>query len=520
MLREGELLGGRYRLIKRLGAGGMGEVWEALHEGLGRNVALKVLLPALVGEPELVARFQREARAAASLGHPNIVQVTDFAAAPGEPAYLVMELLSGQSLARAMEDGPMSEARVASIASQILTALDVAHRANIVHRDIKPDNIFLTNVGGAGDVVKVLDFGIAKLYGESEASKLTQTGMVMGTPQYMSPEQARGRPVDARTDLYAVGTCMYQALTGRLPFNAGSFNALLFAIAEEAPPPVSMMRADVDPRLGVVIERALSKDPALRFATAMEMRAALEPWTFASKPVSIVPSTSTLVNAPTVAATPALPLARATNNGSRVGLFAAIAVVALGGAGAIFYFVTGHSDQSPTTIADKKAPTKKKEEPPAKDHEEPVAPDEPTAPKPPKSPPAASTGKAPLPAAPSASVPSPSKPPTGARVATLSSISTHTTYGAAHVRSIATAKMADVNRCYALAEFDAVPHEFMSWSIMVMPDGKILSVTGSGSAPRSQGLDLCMGGVLRSLVLGPTTSGLSGTIVLGYSAKM
>jgi eukaryotic-like serine/threonine-protein kinase len=532
MLREGELLGGRYRLVRRLGAGGMGEVWEALHEGLGRHVALKAILPSLTSDPVLLARFQREAQAAASLGHPNIVQVTDFAAPQGEPAFLVMELLSGMSLSRAIEQqGPMPESRVAFIAAQVLTALDVAHRANLVHRDIKPDNIFLTSVAGV-EVVKVLDFGIAKLYGESEAAKLTQTGVVMGTPQYMSPEQARGKAVDARTDLYAVGTAMFQALTGRLPFGAGSINALLFAIADDPPPPVSALRADADPRFCAVIERALAKDPAHRYGSALEMRDALEPWLTTAKPISIVPRASTLANAPTVGVTPAMPttmaLAPTPPKKGRGGVIAAVVVVAalLIGGGA-FVVHSMNSDDPTKVAAGDKTPKAKKpvKDDPTPDHEEdPVPPPsaepsvKPKAPVAPKPTTSASTEPS-TPPTTTASTPAPKKPTAG-RTATLSSITTHFIYSAAAVRKVATAKSSEVNNCYFLNEYDPVPHESMSWQIVVGPDGNIVTVGPPGGGPRSNGLDLCMTKIMRSFVFGPTDNGKSGAIVLGYSAPL
>ncbi|MFI5298360.1 MAG: serine/threonine-protein kinase, partial [Polyangiales bacterium] len=221
---QGALLGGRYRVGRLLGAGGMGAVYEAMQEDLGRRVAIKVLLPEVIAssdDAEALRRFAREARAAAALHHPNIVAVTDFS--PGDataPAFLVMELLQGRSVARAiMDEGRLGPERVVTIAIQILAALETAHAAGLVHRDIKPDNVFLVPVTGAagGELVKVLDFGIAKLArgGGATSSGLTATGAVLGTPAYMSPEQARGRDVDARSDLYAVGALMYHALSGR-----------------------------------------------------------------------------------------------------------------------------------------------------------------------------------------------------------------------------------------------------------------------------------------------------------------
>jgi serine/threonine protein kinase len=306
-LAEGTRVAGRYRIIRKLGAGGMGAVYEAVQEAISRKVALKVLLPAYAENPEAVARFHREAQAAASLGHPNIVSVTDFGADNGV-VFLVMELLVGESLASAIERGPsLAPGRAAWIASQVLSALSVAHQAGIVHRDMKPDNVFLTEVSGMNDVVKLLDFGIARFTEQSKDSKLTHTGAVLGTPMYMSPEQARGRAVDHRTDLYSVGAILYEMLTGRLPFAAENVHALLFAILEDTPTPISSLRSDVSPGLVAVVERAMAKDASARFQTAEEFRAALDPYVDRSAPrttgVHLAPTReSPMVTAPTMAA--------------------------------------------------------------------------------------------------------------------------------------------------------------------------------------------------------------------------
>jgi serine/threonine-protein kinase len=275
-LGPGSLLGGRYRLVRLLGRGGMGSVWEATQEDLRRKVAVKLLDPALAADPQQVERFRREALAAAALGHSNIIAVTDFQWSAGEPPFLVMELLAGESLgARIEREGPLPVPTVAFVAAQLLDALGAAHAAGIVHRDVKPDNVYLTSLSGVHDVVKVLDFGVAKLDGDA---KLTQSGAMVGTPAYMSPEQTRGEAIDARADLYAVGAAMYRALTGRLPFEAPTMPAMFVAIATRPPPPVSAWRGDVPTGLVAVIDRAMTKDPAARYQTAAEMRAALAPW--------------------------------------------------------------------------------------------------------------------------------------------------------------------------------------------------------------------------------------------------
>lgn len=268
-------MGGRYRLERELGAGGMGAVWIAVQEGLGRRVALKTLLPALARDAQAVTRFKREAELAASLGHPHIVQVTDFGSDAGG-AFLVMELLQGRSLAEAIAaEAPMSAARLATIGQQVLAALGAAHDAGVVHRDLKPDNVFLTEVAGGGELVKLLDFGIARMALGDVGTRLTQTGQLLGTPLYMAPEQAQGDEVDARTDLYALGSMLYEGATGRPPFAAPNYAALLAAIITEAPPALASLRPDLPPDFVAIVETAMAKDAGHRFANAEAMGRAL-----------------------------------------------------------------------------------------------------------------------------------------------------------------------------------------------------------------------------------------------------
>ncbi len=279
-IQSGRILGGRYRLGEILGQGGWGSVYAAMQVDLGRPVAIKVLHTSVALSADGLARFEREARAAAALGHPNIAQVTDFAANAGEPPFLVMELLTGGTLGAAMRAQPrLPPARIAWIAYQILAGLDVAHRAGIVHRDIKPDNVFLVAMTGVEDFVKLLDFGIAKLSGDSAASQhLTTTGTMLGSPAFMAPEQVRSNDIDHRVDLYAVGATMYLALSGRMPFDAPTIHGLLLAITEQPAVPLTSLDPSFDPALSAVVARAMHKDPNARYATATEMRAALEPW--------------------------------------------------------------------------------------------------------------------------------------------------------------------------------------------------------------------------------------------------
>ena len=306
---SGTVLGGRYRLRALLGRGGMGSVYAAVQEDLGRNVAVKILDPLLAGDPGQLERFRREALASAALGHPNIVQVTDFSAPTNhEPPFLVMELLAGQSLGQLLDrESVVSPQRIAFIASQLLSALGAAHAAGIVHRDIKPDNVFLVSTSAFHDLVKVLDFGIAKLATEEGGVRLTGTGAMLGTPAYMAPEQARGAVVDHRADLYAVGATMYQALAGRLPHDAPSFPAMLFAIVEQTPEPLGRLRPDLPPSLVAVVERAMAKDPNARFRSAEEMRASLAPFVpagSASAPGPVSHDAPTLAGDPSAAPQP------------------------------------------------------------------------------------------------------------------------------------------------------------------------------------------------------------------------
>jgi hypothetical protein len=276
--QTGRILGGRYRLGERLGQGGWGSVYAAVQMDLGRPVAIKVLHQSVALSSDGLLRFEREAKAAAALGHPNIAQVSDFAANPGEPPFLVMELLTGATLGAAMRHSTkLAPARTAWIAYQILAGLDVAHNAGIVHRDIKPDNVFLVAMPGVEDFVKLLDFGIAKLSSDT-SQHLTTTGTMLGSPAFMAPEQVRSNEVDHRVDLYAVGATMYLALSGRMPFEASTLHALLLAITEQRCVPLHALDPSIDPALSRVVERAMQKDPNARFATAAEMRGALEPW--------------------------------------------------------------------------------------------------------------------------------------------------------------------------------------------------------------------------------------------------
>jgi len=253
----------------------MGAVYEAEHVDIGNRVALKVMKPELADRPEAVARFRREAQIAGNLGHDNICGVLDMGTTPEGAPFLVMPLLKGRSLAQLLaEVGPLPEPRALDIAAQILAALSAAHAVGVVHRDLKPDNVFLTQVGERDDFVKVLDFGISKVLGaKREASALTQTGTLVGTPYYMAPEQARGaKDQDVRVDVYAVGVMLYEMLTGHLPFTGDEIGGVIIKIATEGFRRPRDLRPDLTSAVEAFVLRAMERDRDRRFADATAMR--------------------------------------------------------------------------------------------------------------------------------------------------------------------------------------------------------------------------------------------------------
>ncbi|CAN5550630.1 hypothetical protein BH09MYX1_BH09MYX1_38060 [soil metagenome] len=274
---SGQLLARKYRVGVRLGVGGMGEVYEAIQEDLGRRVAVKVMSGPFANDADLLQRFQREARAVAALGHPHIVAVTDFQDNPGEPPFFVMERLVGESLGDRLErERSIDAMRIARIGEQVLSALAAAHEAGLVHRDVKPDNVFLCHTDTGDDLVKLLDFGVAKV--AEEGGRLTTTGAIVGTLAYMAPEQARSETVDARADIYALGACMYHALVGRPPYEAPTAARLLAMLGNTEPPPIEALRPDIDPVLRGIVARAMARDPEQRYPTARNMMLQLSGW--------------------------------------------------------------------------------------------------------------------------------------------------------------------------------------------------------------------------------------------------
>jgi tRNA A-37 threonylcarbamoyl transferase component Bud32 len=276
---------GSYTLVSQLGEGGMGVVYVGENASLGRRVAIKVLHPEFASQPAIVNRFFNEARAANLIRHPSIVDIHDFGHAADGSAYIIMELLDGESLARRLHrDGTLPPAVAVRVVTRIASALGAAHTRGIIHRDLKPDNVILVpDPDHPGEErVKILDFGIAKLAEDGSRGGATKTGAVLGTPLYMSPEQADGaRHVDPRADIYALGVVAYEMLCGRPPFVAEGYGHVMAMHLMQAPPPLRLFNAAVPERLEAAVLRALAKDPAQRYQSMEEMSAAM---TAASSP--------------------------------------------------------------------------------------------------------------------------------------------------------------------------------------------------------------------------------------------
>lgn len=335
---QGRMVAGRFKLLSKLGDGGMGEVYRAEQLPMGRHVALKILRHALSDDARQVERFKREAQAASSLTHPNTIIVHDFGQDTDGTLFLAMEYLAGEPLSGLMaREGPLAGERAARILAQVSGSLEEAHRRGMVHRDLKPENIFLIERAGTPDYVKVLDFGIAKVTesGGQKLSTITQAGAIFGTPQYMAPEQIRGEGIDARADIYALGVVLYEMISGHLPFAAGSVVEMLTKHLTASPAPINRKASVPDPvvaRLEAVALRALSKNPESRQQSAREF---LEDLMVAVPQLSLTSPTGLLPATPV--ATPAWSEAPTTRGGSTrvVVITALLAAVA---AGAWFWF--------------------------------------------------------------------------------------------------------------------------------------------------------------------------------------
>jgi serine/threonine-protein kinase len=282
----------KYIVRAQIGEGATGSVLLAENLDIRRRVAIKVLAPAFAADQEAVLRFQREAQATAIIGHDNIVDVLDMGRTEEGAPYIVMEHLEGETLARLLDrSGRLDPGPAIEIVLQVLAALSAAHAVGIVHRDLKPSNLFLTARGAGATCVKVLDFGVAKFADAIDGSLgLTEQGFTLGTPNYMSPEQARGRALDGRSDLYAVGVILYEMLSGCLPHDGATRNEVIASLLTRSPRGLREVAPDVPEGLAAVIERAMDPDPERRFSSAKELRSALMPW---SEVLDLEPPAST-----------------------------------------------------------------------------------------------------------------------------------------------------------------------------------------------------------------------------------
>lgn len=279
-----EILNGQFKILQKIGTGGMGSVYRAAQPAMKREVAIKILHPKLIGRKDLVSRFRREARAMSQLSHPNTVRVFMYGELEDGSLYIVMEMLEGRNLNQIVRrGGPLPVERAIPVLVQVCGALQEAHEMGIVHRDLKPENIFLCNQGGLVDYPKVLDFGLAKVTEQQMQPGsviLTQEGMVFGTPEFMSPEQAQGRTLDARSDIYSLAVILYEVLTGKLPFDA---KTPMEHIQKHVTAPIIPLNERVPglkfpEELGKVLAKALEKKPEDRYQSAAELAEALRPF--------------------------------------------------------------------------------------------------------------------------------------------------------------------------------------------------------------------------------------------------
>ena len=353
----GQLVGERYQVERRLGEGGMGEVYLARHVLIGRPCALKVMSPSLSQDPDAVSRFNREATSASRISHPNVCAVYDFGLTPEGLVYLAMEYVEGRTLSALLdESGPLKVDRAAALVAQCAAGLMAAHELGIVHRDLKPENIMVLS-GRERETAKLVDFGIAKAMESLPGERVTKSGFVVGTPEYMSPEQLAGDPVDGSSDQYSLALVFYRLITGTLPFAGNSLQETLVKRLTDPPRPLSESRPDAAFPIGLqrVLDRALARDPGARYPSVAEFSEAIQ-----TELEAELPPTRILAGGPGGRAIPAT--RQATGLGarrSRVAL-AAIGVLLLGGS--LWVLLKGggapstSAGENPTQVAPPAAP--------------------------------------------------------------------------------------------------------------------------------------------------------------------
>ncbi len=351
---------GNYEIRIKVGEGGMGAVYMAEHPQIGKRVALKVLHAEFSSKEDVVKRFFQEAKAVNDVRHPNVVDIVDYGWIPNKQGqntvYFIMEFLDGPSLSDVIQNqAPLAPERALAIGLQIADALGACHKSGVVHRDLKPENIILIPRGREQDFVKVLDFGIAKLTGDQKVSVRTRTGLLMGTPAYMSPEQCEGsNNVDHRTDIYALGILLYEMLTGQVPFTGETYGQILLQHLTQVPTPLSMVRGVIPPHVEAVVLRALEKNPDARYQTMEDLVEALaDPVGYVERhgglsgfmgrdamgrplttSISVYTPSGQIIQVPTsMISTPMMPIAR-PRRGPRIAIVATTALLlVLGGAG-------------------------------------------------------------------------------------------------------------------------------------------------------------------------------------------
>jgi serine/threonine protein kinase len=447
---------GPYDVIRLIGSGGMGTVYEGRHRVLDRRAAIKVLHPHLTKSPRAVTRFISEGRAVARIRHAGVVDVVDVGDEGGLP-FLVMELLEGEDLAQRLKRvGRLSPGEAVATLLQVLEGLAAAHEAKVIHRDLKPSNVIL-----APDGAKLVDFGISRVL--DEAAGLTATAATLGTAHYMAPEQAESpRDADERSDLYSVGVMLYECLTGERPFQGESMLEVLKNVAQATPKRPREIVPSIPEALERTVMRAMARRPADRFASARELARALE----------------------------GLPPRR------RSWLFPAVAII-VAVAGALVWQLRPREQLEGA-------------------HTRPIALDrariEPPPPSPPPPPPPSPSAAPPPPASTPAPPPATAIAVSSGRTAALSSIDSSRVFETATVRKAIGRKLGDIESCFSAVDADPTPHEWVGYVLSVDADGRVTAVAPGGGRKRIARLDACITGLLAGMNLGFPTNGQGGKV--------